>query len=48
LKPNYLVGFGTLVLVGCQFGLLWVQKMYGPKKVMPKYFLPPVYNYGFD
>jgi hypothetical protein len=28
--------------------LLWVQKVYGAKKIMPKFLLPPVFNYGCE
>ncbi len=48
LKPNYVLGFGCLLIVGCQFALLWVQKIYGPKKILPKFLLPPVYSYECD
>lgn len=47
LKPNYVLGLGCLLIVACQFGLLWIQKIYGPKKVLPKFLLPPIYSYGY-
>lgn len=48
LRPNYPLGFGCLLIVGCQFGLLWVQKIYGPKKVLPRFMLPAVFDYNCE
>ena len=48
LAPNYFLGLACIALVGFQFFLLWIQKQYGPKKVLPKFLLPPVFNYGCD
>lgn len=46
LKPNYILGLGIVVLVGLQLGLLWLQKIYGPKKVFPRFMLPAIYDYN--
>ena len=32
----------------CQFGLLWVQKIFGPRKVFPSFLLPPIFDYHCD
>jgi hypothetical protein len=31
-----------------QLFLLWIQKTYGPKKVLPRCLFPPVFNYNYD
>ena len=46
-RPNYILSFGCMILIGCQFALLWIQKNYGPRKVLPKFLLPEVFDYEF-
>lgn len=48
LAPNYFLVVGCMALVAFQLFLLWIQRHYGPKKVLPKFLLPPVFNYGCD
>lgn len=31
-----------------QYSLLWIQKIYGPKKIFPKFMLPPVFDYKLE
>jgi len=30
-----------------KFALLYIQKIYGSKKVIPQFLLPPIYNYHY-
>lgn len=48
LEPNYLLSFSCIALLAFQMLLLWIQGQYGPKKVLPRFLLPPVFNYGCD
>lgn len=34
--------------MGLQYGLLGLQRAYGPKKVLPGWLFPPVYNYKYE
>jgi hypothetical protein len=37
---------GTSYII--QFGLLYIQKRYGSKKVIPRFMLEPVFNYKLE
>jgi hypothetical protein len=47
MKPDYSLGICCLLLLALQYGLLYMQKMYGPKKVVPRFLLPPRYEYVY-
>ena len=48
LQPDYTLTFACFVLVLIQIGLLNMQNKYGPKVVVPKWMLEPVFDYNYE
>ena len=48
LAPDYPLALLCLVIIGIQLGLLRMQAIYGPKKVVPAFMLEPVFDYKFE
>ena len=37
-----------LCLLALQYSLIYLQKQYGPKKIMPRFMLPALYDYAYE